>query len=212
VATLAAVALPLVTSGVAVALPTGGHTIVAGIGVGTHPVPASYSPHPLAVDASTHTAYVPNAGHNTVPVIDSSDLAVSLTRTTPFRTGHVGQYLIELTNTGAGVTTTPSTLQITMPAGLILVRDLNDGWLCTPSLSCRSVWTLLPGQTTTFTILVWVTAPACSTLTTTVTAGPADATPADNTATDVVTIPPSRHQLGKADSGCPVDLSPRMAA
>ena len=81
-AVVAAAALSL-TAGAVPASAAGGYTVTATIPVGS-------SPRAVAVDPSTQTAYVTNAGDGTVSVIDAATRAVTATIPVGLRPGRGG--------------------------------------------------------------------------------------------------------------------------
>ena len=125
------------------------------------------------------------------PAPPRADLAVSNTHQGNFVSGHTGWYRLSVSNTGTAAATAATTVSETLPAGLNYVAAYGPGWSCRhtgATGTCTHTAALAPSATTSITVQVHISAPVATTLTTAATVTPTDATPADNTSTDRVTV------------------------
>ncbi|HEV2034160.1 MAG TPA: putative Ig domain-containing protein [Candidatus Dormibacteraeota bacterium] len=139
-----------------------------------------------------------------VTIMVNWDVKLTMFNAGEFTTGHVGAYLVRVTNTGTVATSGTLTFTDTLPAGLTYVRGLGFGWNCSvasQTVTCTYAHPLPAHRTTHLAIFVRVTAPAGALLTNTGTVTPLDATPADNTASVTVTIRGDRDDNGDVRNG-----------
>ena len=119
------------------------------------------------------------------------DLGIALARSGRFVHGRLGAYTVQVGNTGTAATAGATTATVTLPAGLAPVRATGQGWTCRTSgrtVTCTHAARLAAGASSTVHLSVRIPAPARTVLHTGATVAPTDATPADNTATDTVTV------------------------
>lgn len=119
------------------------------------------------------------------------DLAVSLTPTGRFVTGALGLYRVQVTNTENTATTRTTTLTTTMARGLVPRQVTASGWTCIGHgriSTCTHTGLLGAHVRSAIVLPAAINAPAGTVLVTTVIAGPADATPADNTTTNHIQV------------------------
>lgn len=119
------------------------------------------------------------------------DLAVSVSRLAAFVAGATGSYRLQVTNTGTAATTGVVTLAEHLPAGLTYASASGSGWSChsqAATARCTRTTPIAAAANSTVVVRVRITAHANTVLTTTTTVAPTDATSADNTAIDRVTI------------------------
>jgi hypothetical protein len=119
------------------------------------------------------------------------DLSVSLFHLGSVRAGLLSSFAAQVTNTGTGPTSAPATLSIRLAAGLRPTAAAGPGWTCRiagATVTCTHTAALPVGAHGAVAVVALVTAPAGTTLVSTATAGPVDATPANNSATDTVRV------------------------
>jgi hypothetical protein len=125
------------------------------------------------------------------PAPRRADLAVSNVHQGNFVSGKSGLYRLNVTNTGTATTTGPTTLTETLPRGLSYTLAYGSGWTCRSAAAtgtCTHTGALAPSATSSVMVLVHITAPVATIITTTATVAPTDTTPTDNTSTDRVTV------------------------
>jgi hypothetical protein len=106
-------------------------------------------------------------------------------------TGFPAGLAAQVRNNGTGPTTAPVTLSLQLPGGLRPAAAGGPGWACRidgGTVTCTHAGALRAGGRSAVAVLARVTAPAGSTLVSTATVGPADATPADNSASDRIRV------------------------
>ena len=177
--------------------------------------PSSYPAITLTVNVAanapasvTNTATVSGGGDatptnntasdvTTYPRQDPRTLAISKTHAGNFTQGQTGAtYSLAVSNAGTGPTSGTVTVTDTLPTGLTATAIAGTGWSCTLStLTCtRSDALAAPSSypAITLTVNVAANAPASVTNTATVSGG-GDATPTNNTASDVTNDNPDRN-------------------
>jgi uncharacterized repeat protein (TIGR01451 family) len=132
-----------------------------------------------------------------VPAPAGVDVAVSIAHVGSFVSGHTGTYRLKVTNTGTAAAKPPTTVTVTLPSGVSYQRATGSGWHCSATgqtVSCKTTSTIQRGHHTDALLYVHIGAVATTRLDTTAVVGLTDATPADNTAADAVTVsaPPRR--------------------
>ena len=160
---------------------------------------------PAAPPSLTNTATVSGGGeintaNNTASDITTiiaaavADLTLAKTHTGNFLQGQVGAtYTLTVSNIGGGPTSSPVTINDTVPAGLMPTAAVGAGWTCSIAgqvVTCSRSDALAAGSSyppATLTVNVALTAPRTITNTATV-AGGGDATPGNDTASDTTTI------------------------
>ena len=153
---------------------------------------------PQAYGAYTYTARVTDDNGATatktftLAVTPRADLALALTRTGPFRTGHTAHFRLTITNTGTQATskTSPTQTRLTVSHGLTHVHGSGHQWQCHKrhhTTSCTRGAPLQPGASTTITITATITARPGTSLTATAKTAPTDTTWHDNTAHITIT-------------------------
>ena len=152
---------------------------------------------PATPGTSTITAQATDHDGNTATksltlTIDAPDLAITLTNPQPFRALQVNAYQVKVTNTGTAAEP-GAMVHVDLARGLLPVRAGGSGWTCRASLfrgteTCASTTPLAPGQATTFLVQTRVLARPGTVLTSTTDVTPADATPADNHASDTTRV------------------------
>ena len=175
--------------------------------------PGSYPAITLTVNVAanapasvTNTATVSGGGDTTpanntasdvttISPAGSPNLTITKTHAGNFTQGQTGAtYSLAVSNAGTGPTSGTVTVTDTLPTGLTATAIAGTGWSCTLStLTCtRSDALAAPGSypAITLTVNVAANAPASVTNTATVSGG-GDATPTNNTASDVTTISPA---------------------
>jgi uncharacterized repeat protein (TIGR01451 family) len=171
---------------------------------------ASYPPIVLTVDVAntapasvTNSVHVfalgdPNAANDTATdptsIIQNSDLAIAKIHAGNFIQGQTGDtFRLTVSNVSATTVAGPVTVVDALPAGLTATAISGTGWNCTlATLTCTRLDGLAAGAdypAITLIVDVSSTAPASLTNTATLTAA-ADSNPANNTASDTVTIMP----------------------
>jgi uncharacterized repeat protein (TIGR01451 family) len=99
----------------------------------------------------------------TTPVTAVPTLGISLT-TNPstFTAGQAAAYVIRATNNGASATTAPVHVFFPVPGGVTFTSTTGSNWTCTPgqAWNCDFSGTLAPGQNTTLTFNLTVSANA----------------------------------------------------
>jgi beta-propeller repeat-containing protein/putative Ig domain-containing protein len=156
-------------------LPTG-VTFTAGTGVlaGT-PAAGTAAGGPYAITFTAHNTTAPNATQNfTLNVNPAPALTVAKTHTGTFTQGGTGTWLINVSNTATGSTTTSGlTVTDTLPAGYTKASISGTGWSCagTNSLTCTSTSTVAGGAAyPTLTIVVNIPSTSPNTVSNTATA------------------------------------------
>jgi uncharacterized repeat protein (TIGR01451 family)/CSLREA domain-containing protein len=169
---------------------------------------ASYPPVTLLVDVATdapasltNTATVSGGGERVTSndsasdpttVVLVADLTVSKTHAGTFAQGQTGaQYVITVTNSGAGPTVGAITVQDALPAGLTATGMAGTGWSCTTSpLACTTNAVLAQGSAApAITVTVDVASDAPASLTNSVTvSGGGELDTTNDTATDVTAV------------------------
>ncbi|MCW2899592.1 MAG: hypothetical protein JWO67_1857 [Streptosporangiaceae bacterium] len=158
---------------------------------GTPSAAGSRSVTVKVVDGATPANTATQALTLTVNPPPRADLAVSNTHDGSFSTGGYGWYRLTVTNTGNAATAGTTTISESLPHGLSYVMALGWGWSCRHTGStgtCTHAGALAASATSSVTVLVHITAPRGTILTTTATVTPTDTTPADNSSTDRVTV------------------------
>ena len=144
---------------------------------------ASYSGDPTNNAATTACN---DAGETSaVTRVIAPDVKLTMFSVGGFSTGHIGAYIVIITNTGTVPTSGTLTFTDTLPAGLTYAGSFTFGWNCSvagQTITCTYAHPLPVGGITAFAIFVNVTAAGGTVLTNTGTLNPSDATPADNTA------------------------------
>jgi hypothetical protein len=146
----------------------------------------------VVTDAAARTATA-RLALTVAPAPRAPDLAVSLTHLGAFRTGQLGTFGVQVSNRGTGPTAGPVTLSVRLASGLTPVMTVSKGWSCTISgstVSCVHPGAMAARATSLLAVLARVGAPSGSTLASTATVTPTDATPRDDTATDLVRVTP----------------------
>jgi hypothetical protein len=155
---------------------------------------------PTAESSTTsYTVTAINSGGSTTatltitvgPIVTAQDVELTLLNLGGFTSGHLGTYIIIVSNTGKVATS--GTLKVTdmLPGGLIYVGSLSFGWNCGASgqaVTCTYAHPLPAHGITALALFVNVKALNGTVLTDTATVTPLDATPADNTASVTVTV------------------------
>ena len=133
-----------------------------------------------------------NTATDTVTVAGGPDPTIAKSHAGTFFQGQVGAtFTITVTNVGASATTGTITATDTLPAGLTATAIVGPGWTCTlATLVCTHPGPLAPAASLpAITLTVDVAANATSPLVNTaVVSGGGDVNPANNTATDSVTV------------------------
>jgi len=141
---------------------------------------------------SATTTVCGDAGEtSTVTNVNSQDVELTLLNLGGFTSGHVGTYIIIVSNTGKVATS--GTLKVTdiLPLGLTYIGSLSFGWSCSAlgqAVTCTYAHPLPAHASTALALFVNVKALNGTVLTDTATVTPLDATPADNTASVTVTV------------------------
>jgi hypothetical protein len=126
-----------------------------------------------------------------ISAVPQPDLSVALSHVGRFVHGRLGAYTMRLGNTGTAATAGATTATVTLPAGLTPVRATGQGWACRTSgrtVTCTHAAPLAAGAGSTEHLSVRIPAPVRTVLHAGATVAPTDATPADNTAIDMVTV------------------------
>jgi hypothetical protein len=128
------------------------------------------------------------------PAPRAADLKITATHLGTFVSGQYGGQLLTVSNTGDAPTTAATTVVFTMPSGLTYVGSTGNGWSCSRSgatITCIHKGFLPAAASSAISLVTRVTARAGQVLITTATVSPIDLTPADNTATDRLTVGPN---------------------
>jgi uncharacterized repeat protein (TIGR01451 family) len=131
-----------------------------------------------------------NAATASINVL-APDLQITKSHDGAFTRGGTGSYTITVSNVGAGPTAGTVTVTDTLPAGLTATAMSGTGWTCSVgTLTCTRSDALAAGASyppITLTVSVAATAPSSFTNTVAVSGG-GDASPANNSATDVTSL------------------------
>jgi hypothetical protein len=125
------------------------------------------------------------------PAARAADLKINATHLGAFVTGGYGDYLVTVSNTGTAPTTAATIVTIAVPSGLTYAGATGSGWSCGRSgaaVTCTHKGLLPASASGAIALVTRVTARAGRVLVATATVTPTDRTPADNTATDRVTV------------------------
>jgi uncharacterized repeat protein (TIGR01451 family) len=191
------------TCGVAGAAVTCSRSDPLAPGASYGPVTITVNVEPNAPPSVTNTATIAgggdvnttnNAATDLVTLSPGSDLTISKRHAGNLLQGQTGaQFSVSVTNSGTSPTSGAVTLTDNLPAGLTPTAASGAGWTCVVAgvaVNCSRSDALAPGASygpVTITADVAVNAPPSVTNTATI-AGGGDANPANNTATDLVTI------------------------
>jgi uncharacterized repeat protein (TIGR01451 family) len=148
---------------------------------------------------SANIAITPTEGSpQTIPInqqagpVGNTDLTISKTHSGTFQQGGAGTFSIAVSNPGSVPSSGAVTVTDTIPAGLSATAATGAGWTCTvgATVSCARSDTLAAAATypaITLTVNVAANAPASVTNTAMVSGG-GDTNPANNSASDTVTV------------------------
>lgn len=124
--------------------------------------------------------------------IQTADLTISKTHTGNFAAGQNGVYTITVRNLGTAASSGTLAVTDTLPSGLSFVSNAGAGWSCAPAgqvVTCTNPSPLNGGAASSFTLTVGVANTAAGSVTNTVMLSNAsDATPANNSASDLTNI------------------------
>lgn len=180
----------MVTSG---GLPAGLTLQPTGVIVGTPTKTGSSMVTVQVTDSSTGQTAATALSITVTTAARTPELAVALQSVGAFVTAHRGTYSVSITNRGTAHTTGATTLHLSLPTGLTAVGGRGLGWHCVAagsSLSCTRAKAIAAHATTAVTVKVQVIAKAGVVLSTTATVTPTDTVPADNSATEQVSVGP----------------------
>ncbi|HEX8099334.1 MAG TPA: sortase [Actinomycetota bacterium] len=131
-----------------------------------------------------------------VRAVTPADLSLTKSHTGNFTVGSQGTYQLTATNDGGVSASGPITITDTLPTGMSFVSGTGSGWSCSAvgqDVTCTRATSLSAGASSSVTLTVSVGPAAAPQVTNsaTVSFNGSDSTPADNTATDVTTVNPS---------------------